>query len=66
MSAQALRQQLQALLVDANRQLQAIDELAQVSELPPHNLRDVTGNFLRIPILVAKSNILLALSNLEK
>lgn len=66
MSAALLRQQLRALLNDIEQQITAVGNLAHTMGCTPSEIRDMQGGYILIPLYTAKSNVLLALSNLEK
>lgn len=62
-----LKQEIRYTLAAIERQADLLVDQANRSstEVKPEELRDANGNYLITPLLVAKSNCLLALSNLE-
>lgn len=65
MTSQALRGHLETNLAQINKQLEAVMELAIELDTAPYQLRSSDGAYLLTPLLLAKSQALLGLTNLR-
>lgn len=65
MAVSILLQDLRTLLRKVNAQIAVVEKHAEDQKIDPPKMQTMNGAFVMIPLLVAKSNILLALSNLE-
>jgi hypothetical protein len=61
MNPQVLRGMLRENLADTEKQIQQVNRLASNMRTEPSLVKDERGNFLIIPLLLAKSQTLLAL-----
>jgi hypothetical protein len=61
-----LERDLRTLLRDINGQIAVVNRFAEAQKVEAKYMQTPNGNYVMIPLLFAKSNILLALSNLEK
>lgn len=61
----SLDQTLRANLTDVDRTIQALVEQAREAEIDPYRMRHMDGSLALAPLLLAKSNTLLALATLK-
>ena len=60
-----LRAQLRNLLRDVDYQISFVTTKARNNEVEPATVQSSDGSYVLVPLLLAKSNILLGLSNLD-
>lgn len=58
--------ELNNIKADLEKQIEVVKVLAVDMGIDPTMIRDTSGGYVLIPLLVAKSNVIVALSNLEK
>lgn len=65
MSRVIVKNELHLCLAQINSQINVVRETATEAEILSYKLQDTNGNFILAPLLVAKAQVLDALSRLE-
>lgn len=66
MANASLETALRSSLTDVDRVIQSIVDEARNAEIDPYQMRNTDGSWSLASLLLAKSNLLLGLSNLKK
>jgi hypothetical protein len=61
-----LRAELVSVMQEINTQITEVKAEARRQRIPPQQLRDASGNWVWLPLLLAKANVLTALTELNK